>query len=232
MARKVSDLAMLLSFQAGPDLRSPLSIEQNPAVFTEPLKRDVKGMRIAWLGDFGGHLPFEAGVLDLCREALKTFEDLGCTVEEFVPDFDPELIWRNWLTLRAWLVGSKLAGFYADPAKRALLKPEARWEVEQGLNVPAFEIQRPPWRGRPGITRSRNCSRPTTPRAADRAGLPLRREARLAEGDRRPKHGHLSPLDGGRDPGHDVGLPRDQRAGRLQPGRTTHGNADRRAQPR
>lgn len=142
MARKVSDLAMLLSVQAGPDPRAPLSIEQSPDLFTEPLKRDVRGMRLGWLGDFGGHLPFEAGVLDLCRDALKTFEALGCNVEEVVPDFDPERIWRNWLTLRAWLVGSKLASFYADPAKRALLKPEARWEVEQGLNVPAFEIQK------------------------------------------------------------------------------------------
>ena len=53
--------------------------EQDPAQFAEPLKRDFKGARIAWAGDFGGYLPFEPGVLELCRSALKTFEALGCT---------------------------------------------------------------------------------------------------------------------------------------------------------
>ena len=43
MARTVPDLARLLSVQAGYDARLPLSIDEDPAVFAEPLKRDVKG---------------------------------------------------------------------------------------------------------------------------------------------------------------------------------------------
>src|SRR5665213_57687 len=71
MARTVSDLARLLSVIAGYDARVPLSIRQDPTEFASPLGRDFKGTRVAWLGDFGGHLPFEAGVLDLCKDALK-----------------------------------------------------------------------------------------------------------------------------------------------------------------
>jgi len=102
LARNVPDLAALLSVQAGYDARAPLSNRQDPAQFAEPLKREFKGARIAWSGDFGGHLPFDPGLLDLCRSALKAFEALGCTVEEAVPDYPIDAVWRNWKILRAW----------------------------------------------------------------------------------------------------------------------------------
>lgn len=141
MARKVADLAMLLSVQAGPDPRTPLAIDAGPEIFRTPLERDVAGLRLAWLGDFGGRLPFEPGILDLCARALATFEAMGCRIDEVRPDYPAEEIWRNWLTLRAWMVGSKLVPYYRDPAKRAQMKPEAVWEVESGLKVSAYDIQ-------------------------------------------------------------------------------------------
>ena len=42
------------------------------------LESDLRGKRIAWSGDFRGYLPFEPGVLDVCRSALKVFEAMGC----------------------------------------------------------------------------------------------------------------------------------------------------------
>jgi len=140
MARNVPDLAALLSVQAGYDPRAPLSNEQNPAPFAGPLQRDFKGTRIAWAGDFGGHLPFEPGILDLCKAALKVFESLGCTVEETMPDYPVERVWQNWKILRAWQAGSALKGYYDDPVKRALMKPEAQFEVESGRKLSAYDI--------------------------------------------------------------------------------------------
>ncbi|WNJ89049.1 amidase [Bosea sp. 685] len=140
MARKVRDLAALLAVQSGYDPRVPMSLREDPAIFLGPLERDVTGLRIGWLGDLGGHLPMEEGVLSLCRQALAAFEDMGAVVEDVALGFDPESIWQAWLTLRAWQAGSGLAPVYADPAQRDLLKPEARWEVEQGLKVSAFEV--------------------------------------------------------------------------------------------
>ena len=84
MARNVGDLAMLLSVMAGYDARAPLSLEGDGARFLERLDSDVKGKRIAWAGDFKGYLPYEPGVLETCRGALKVFEDMGCVVEEAV----------------------------------------------------------------------------------------------------------------------------------------------------
>jgi amidase len=140
MARTVPDLAMLLSVIAGYDSRVPLSIRQDPAVFAQPLERDFKGVRIAWLGDLRGYLPFDPGVLELCKTALKVFESIGCIVDEAIPDYPVERVWQNWLKLRAWQVGAMLKEPYRDPARRALLKPEAQWEMENGFKVSAFDI--------------------------------------------------------------------------------------------
>ena len=140
MARTVTDLAMLLSVIAGYDARVPLSLRQDPAEFARPLARDFKGARIGWLGDFGGYVPFETGVLDLCRDSLKVFESLGCVVEAATPDYPLDRVWSNWLKLRAWQVGALLKDLYRDPAKRELMKPELRWEIESGLKVSAFDV--------------------------------------------------------------------------------------------
>jgi amidase len=135
MGRSAADAAMLLSVMAGPDSRAPLSIEQDPAIFARPLARDFKGVRLAWLGDFNGHLPMEPGVLDLCRQSFAAFESFGCTVEPAQPDFSLDRLWQTWLTLRHWLSGGGLAPLYNDPAKRAKMKPEAQWEVEGSFKI-------------------------------------------------------------------------------------------------
>jgi amidase len=140
MARTATDLALLLSVLAGYDARAPLSSRDDPARFAAPLGRDFAGTRIGWLGDLGGHLPFEPGVLALGRAALPAFEAIGCTVDEVRVDHAMERVWQSWLVLRAFQVGSVLKVHHADPAKRALMKPEARWEVERGARLTAYEL--------------------------------------------------------------------------------------------
>lgn len=142
MGRTVTDVARLLAVQAGPDPRAPLSIEQDPAVFAGSLQRDVQDCRLAWLGDWQGYLPLEPGILALCQAAFPHFEAIGCTVEEAQPDFEPERLWQTWLTWRHWLMADILNDFYQDPAKRELLKPEARWEVEGGLTLSGMDVYR------------------------------------------------------------------------------------------
>jgi amidase len=142
MARKTRDLAALLAVQAGADPRMPLSIREEPASFLGNLNRDITGLRIGWLGDLGGHLPMEDGILGLCREALSTLEEMGARVEDASLGYDPETIWQTWTKLRAWQVGASLAPIHADPARRDVLKPEARYEVEQGLKLSAFDVMK------------------------------------------------------------------------------------------
>jgi amidase len=140
MARTATDLGWLLSVLAGPDPRAPLSSRDDPARFTAPLDRDLTGTRIGWLGDLGGYLPFEPGVLELTRAALGALEATGCTVDEVRLDHPMERVWQSWLVLRAFQVGAALKVHHADPARRALLKPEVCWEVERGARLGAYEV--------------------------------------------------------------------------------------------
>ena len=135
MGRTVNDVARLLAIQAGSDPRAPIAIDHHGGRFDDPLVRDFKGTRIGWLGDFGGYLATEPGVIDLCETGLKDFEAIGCEVEDVMPDFSMEQLWQTWLTLRHWLICGSLGPHYADGRKRELLKPEARWEIEGGLHL-------------------------------------------------------------------------------------------------
>jgi amidase len=140
MARSIPDLALLLGVQAGYDARSPLSVDADLDLQRLDLNRDFQGARIAWSGDMSGYLPFEDGVLETCRSALKVFEDIGCIVEEANPEFPIDAVWRAWLTLRAWQAGTGLLDIYKNPAMRPHMKPEAVFEVESGMKISAFDI--------------------------------------------------------------------------------------------
>lgn len=140
MARSVEDLALLLSVQAGADPRSPFSLPDDPAIFASSLEQDWKGRRIGWLGDLGGALPMEAGILDTCAKALEAFRTIGMSVEAASLSEPAADMWRTAVTLRHWSVGADLQGFYDDPAKRALMKPEAIWEVEGGMKLTAPQL--------------------------------------------------------------------------------------------
>lgn len=138
MARTVPDLAMLLRTQAGRNDRDPFSLHgELPG---DSLDKNFNDARIGWLGSLDGHLPFEPGVLALCERALQTFETLGAHVEALKVPFAPEQLWDTWLTWRHFLLAGTLGVHYADPARRAQLKPEAIWEVEQGLNMTASQL--------------------------------------------------------------------------------------------
>ncbi len=139
MGRSPADVAMTLSVQAGHDPRQPHGRDL-PDI--EHLQANLEGRRIGWLGDWGGALPMEAGILEACEAAFKTFDDLGCTVEKIAPPFQLELIWDSWITLRSWSNAASLAALYLDDRTRDLMKPEAQWEAERGLRLSAMDVHR------------------------------------------------------------------------------------------
>ena len=100
MARSVADCALLLAAQSGPDNRSPISIMEDPQQFLEPLQRNFKGVKVAFIKDFG--IPWEAEVMDAVKAQHKVFESLGCVVEENEPDMTDAnecfVNFRHWQT--------------------------------------------------------------------------------------------------------------------------------------
>lgn len=140
MGRNVRDMALLLDVQAGYHPHAPLSWDK-PGSFLEGLATPAEGGRIGWLGDLGGHLPVEAGILDLCEAGLGRFAQASFVSEPLLPDVDFEALWQAFVTLRQASSGSALKVHYDDPHKRALLKPEAVWEVENAMRLTAPQIR-------------------------------------------------------------------------------------------
>ncbi|OYU40491.1 MAG: amidase [Pseudorhodobacter sp. PARRP1] len=138
MARTVEDIANLLSVQAGVNPEVPFCREGRD--FARALDTGLRGKRIAWAGDWGGAYPFEPGILELCETALRVFTDQGAKVEAIAPPFPAEKLWQAWTTLRAMLNAGGMKALYDDPAKRAQLKPETQWEIEQGRNLTAQAV--------------------------------------------------------------------------------------------
>ena len=147
MARNVEDLALLLATQSGPDARTPQALPHDPmlasltpANVADILKTDLTGKRVAWLGDWGGYLPMEDGILSLCEQALRFFPDFGVDVEAIKAPYPPEKIWQTWLVYRHFLTGNSRLGLYTNPSTRAQLKSEAIWEIEGSLDLKASDL--------------------------------------------------------------------------------------------
>ncbi len=133
----MADLALALSTIAGPDARAPLSINEPGERFARPLERSFKGVRVAWFKDLGG-APFDPRVRSVVDGHRKTFESLGCVVEEAEPDFAPaEVAFR---ILRAWntanTYGARLRE-YPDAFKDVL-----KGEIEEGLRLSGNDVAR------------------------------------------------------------------------------------------
>ena len=137
MARTIEDLGRLLVTQSGFDASAPLSMQStldwSPGVSDAP---SMRGIRIGWLGDLGGYLPMEAGVLDACRDALKHCESAGAIVQEIPLGFDAASLWECWLVWRRALVGPRVdALLKLRPDARDHIKPEALWEYDQSRSL-------------------------------------------------------------------------------------------------
>ena len=135
MARTVSDVAYLLSAMAGADARDPGTYPSDPARFAQPLDRSFKNVRVAWCPDLGG-LPLDRRVRSVLDAQRRTFESLGCLVDDVAPDLSGAE--EIFLTLRAWMSGNVEAPLLA--AHRDMMKPEAIAEFERGLALSGLDV--------------------------------------------------------------------------------------------
>ncbi|HYX64808.1 MAG TPA: amidase [Burkholderiales bacterium] len=137
IARTVGDAAFLLSAMAGPDARSPVSIEQPGEIFRKPLARDFRKIRIAWSRDLGG-LPIEARVSSVLEPLKSVFKDLGCIVEDGEPDFSGAT--ESFETLRAVGFLQKYGALAAKHADK--LKDTVLWNIEEGRRRSGADVAR------------------------------------------------------------------------------------------
>ena len=140
MGRTVKDVAMLLGVQAGHDISAPLSIAQDARQFSASLDFDPHGSSIGWLANLDGYLPMEAGILEVCGQALQRLERLGCVVEPAALGIPPETVWQAWLVWRRALVASRIAPFLLNPKNRQHIKSEALWEYDQAQGLTGTQL--------------------------------------------------------------------------------------------
>lgn len=138
MGRTVADTALLLSVQAGPDHRVPISLPEQGTTFRTSLRRDFKDTRIAFSPDFGGQVPVDKRVESIIAARGKVFADLGCVLEDRVPDFSGAH--EVFVTLRAHLFELN-NGEYLDH-HRDKLKQTVIWNIEAGRKLSAADIAR------------------------------------------------------------------------------------------
>ena len=134
MARTVADTALLLSAMAGPDDRSPISLQEPGSIFAGALERDFHGVRIAWATALKD-VPVDPRVKDVLNSQRKAFEALGCIAEEAEPDLrNADEIFR---VIRAASFESKLGG-----CDRKFLKSTILEEIDRGARLTGPQLAR------------------------------------------------------------------------------------------
>jgi amidase len=146
LARGVRDLTRLLATQSGIHDSAPLSWSE-PALATladqlPPGPEALKGLRVGWWGDLGGHLAMAPGVLDACENGLARMAAAGAQVAPLQAGFNPQALWRTWLVWRQALTSSRIATELVVAGTREHLKPEALWEYEQGQQLTFAQFEK------------------------------------------------------------------------------------------
>ena len=144
MARSPIDLVLLLGTMVGNKKKF------NAAEFLgEQNHRSDKGMRIGWLGDWSGHLPFEDGILSLCFDALNVMRDNGLV--KLVDDlsskavFPADQLWTSWNTVRFGMVADNFLKSFDEEkllGKDSRIKEEMKWEILQGKDVSSADVEK------------------------------------------------------------------------------------------
>jgi amidase len=108
-----------------------------PRLYSSVNSELPSGVRVAWCLDLGG-LPLDPRVRKVLEAQRRTFETLGCIVEDACPDFGD--VNEIFLTLRQWASWNTYKDLYTN--RRAELKPEAVSEIEAGSRLSGEDVAR------------------------------------------------------------------------------------------
>lgn len=137
LARTVGDVALMMSAIAGPDLRSPISLDEPGTQFSHSLERDFRGTRVAWSRDLGG-LPIDPRTTAVLEAQRHVFADLGIELVEAEPDLSGAD--EVFETFRAWDYEIGHGGEL--DTRRDDLKDTVIWNIEQGRALTGPQLGR------------------------------------------------------------------------------------------
>ena len=230
MARSVEDTAFLLAAMAGPDPRAPVTLDEPGRVFARALKRDFRKVRVAWSPDLGG-LPIDRRIRQVLDAQRRTFEALGCIVEDATPDLEGAD--EVFHVLRAVAFATKYAPLLDK--HRHQMKDTVIWNIEAGLALDAGRIARAhALRSKLYQALRTFMQRYEFLHCAGLAGAAVPGRSALCHRDQRREAHHLHRLDEGLLPHHQRQPPGDLGARGIHRRRSTvaGGRADRGPLPR
>jgi amidase len=137
MGRTVADVLLLLRAIMGPDAASPGSLPETGDAFDRSLDRDLKGVRVAWFRDLGG-IPFDKRIRAVVDRQVKTFESMGCIVEQAEPDFAG--VAEAFPAIR--VLGALMQHGERSDKNPGAYKDTIVWEIERARKMSAAEIGR------------------------------------------------------------------------------------------
>jgi len=130
MGRSVQDVVLQLAATAGPDLRSPVALSDQPEVFFGSLDRDLRGLRVAWTDDLG--LPTDPAVVAALSPARRLLEAAGARVDEATPDLgDAGHIFQVMRAAQMEIGLGELFDRHGDQMKDTL-----RWNIAEARRRP------------------------------------------------------------------------------------------------
>jgi amidase len=136
MARTVADLALFLDAMAGFCPQDPMTFDAPAVSFSTAVANPVTPKRIAFTADLGGKMQLDSDIREICTQAARRFEELGCIVEEASPDFGP--VDEIFMALRSqqFVVDRELQIL----EHRNKIKPDIIWNTELGLKQTASRL--------------------------------------------------------------------------------------------
>jgi amidase len=135
MARTAREAAYLLSVMAGPDSSDPVSLLDDPEMFTRSLDRDFSGARIAWTPNLG-YLEVATEVVEATAKSVPVLKGMGCEVDDAHPEM-PGVFETN-KALRGIIFAYQLAQMNAE--QRALVKESVRWDASMGEKLSGLDV--------------------------------------------------------------------------------------------
>ena len=138
MARTVRDAALLFSAIAGFDARDAFSVREPAPDALAACSRDPRALRIAWSPTFG-YAPVDKEVRAIAEAAARTFEQLGCVVDEVDAPLgpDPADLWTAEFYAG---IGARLGPVLRD--RPGLLDPDVALVVEHASRILAEDYYR------------------------------------------------------------------------------------------
>ena len=136
MARTVADLALFLDTMAGFCPHDPMTYDAPAVSYSAGLANPAKPRRVAISMDFNGKFRLDREIREICLKAARRFEELGCIVEEYSPDFGA--VDEAFMALRSqqFVVDRELQ----IQQHRDKFKPDIIWNTELGLKQTTSQL--------------------------------------------------------------------------------------------